>query len=128
MNIELAEYAYSRKVSEKVDVYSFGIVLLELTTGRKAHDGGDDGSLADWARHHSDGKQLFEALDEDIKDPAYMQEIETVFKLGIMCTAALPSRRPTMKGVLQGLLQFDQMVAVCDQIQTNLSVQCESSK
>lgn len=128
MNIELAEYAYSRKVSEKVDVYSFGIVLLELTTGRKAHDGGDDGSLADWAWHHSDGKQLFEALDEDIRDPAYMQEIETVFKLGIMCTAALPSRRPTMKGVLQGLLQFDKMVAVCDQIQTNLSVQCESSK
>ncbi|KAH7657624.1 Non-specific serine/threonine protein kinase protein [Dioscorea alata] len=122
------EYAYSRKVNEKVDVYSFGIVLLELTTGRKANDAGNDGSLADWARHHSDGKQLFEALDEDIKDPAYMQEIETVFKLGILCTAALPSRRPTMKGVLQGLLQFDQKVAVCDQIQTNLSVQCESSK
>ncbi|KAJ4768504.1 Leucine-rich receptor-like protein kinase family protein [Rhynchospora pubera] len=46
------ECAYTRKLNEKVDVYSFGVVLLELTTGREAHDGGDHGSLAEWAWWH----------------------------------------------------------------------------
>ena len=107
MNVELAECGYTRKVNEKVDVYSFGVVLLELTTGREAHDGGDEGSLADWAWvHFQDGKQLIDAIDDAIKDSACMQEIGTVFKLGILCTGKTPSMRPTMKEVLQVLLQF----------------------
>lgn len=106
MNVEqYAECGYTRKVNEKVDVYSFGVVLLELTTGREARDGGDEGSLADWAwQHFQDGKQLiYGIIDDEIKNPAYMQEIDTVFILGILCTGKTPSMRPTMKQVLQVL-------------------------
>lgn len=112
MNVEHAE-CYTRKVNEKMDVYSFGVVLLELTTGREANDGGDDGSLADWAwQHVQDGNQLIDAIDCEIKDHAFMQEIEMVFKLGILCTNKTPSMRPTMKEVLQVLLQFHQIEVV----------------
>ncbi|KAM0933629.1 putative protein kinase RLK-Pelle-LRR-XI-1 family [Dioscorea sansibarensis] len=98
------ECGYTRKVNEKADVYSFGVVLLELTTGREARDGGDEGSLADWAwQHFQDGKQLIDAIDDEIKNPAYMQEMETVFRLGMVCTGKTPSMRPTMKQVLQVL-------------------------
>ncbi|XP_039143094.1 receptor-like protein kinase HSL1 [Dioscorea cayenensis subsp. rotundata] len=109
----MAPECYTRKVNEKMDVYSFGVVLLELTTGREANDGGDDGSLADWAwQHVQDGNQLIDAIDCEIKDHAFMQEIEMVFKLGILCTNKTPSMRPTMKEVLQVLLQFHQIEVV----------------
>ncbi|KAH7657626.1 Non-specific serine/threonine protein kinase protein [Dioscorea alata] len=99
------ECGYTRKVNEKVDVYGFGVVLLELTTGREARDGGDEGSLADWAwQHFQDSNQLIDGIiDDEIKNPAYVHEIETVFKLGILCTGKTPSMRPTMKQVLQVL-------------------------
>ncbi|XP_039164156.1 receptor-like protein kinase 5 [Eucalyptus grandis] len=100
------EYAHTTRVNEKIDVYSFGVVLLELTTGREANDEDEDMCLADWAwRHIQDGNLISDALDEEIKDDSNVDEISNVFKLGIFCTATLPSTRPTMKEVLQVLLK-----------------------
>ncbi|KAM3351153.1 hypothetical protein ACQJBY_023263 [Aegilops geniculata] len=100
------ECGYTRKVTEKVDVYSFGVVLLELTTGRAANDGGEDGSLAEWARHlYQSGGSITDATDNRIRYAGCSEEIEVVFRLGVMCTSASPSSRPTMKDVLQILLR-----------------------
>lgn len=92
-----------------MDVYSFGVVLLELTTGREATDGGEQGNLADWAWHHFQaGNKAIDAIDETIRDPAYLDEIAKVQKLGLICTGTLPSTRPTMKEVVEILLRCDQ--------------------
>ncbi|KAL5697759.1 hypothetical protein ACHQM5_028876 [Ranunculus cassubicifolius] len=100
------EYAYTTKVNEKIDVYSFGVVLLELTTGRVPNDGDEHTSLAEWAwRHFQDDKVVVDALDEEVKEPSNLEEMSVVFRLGIICTGALPSSRPSMKEVLQILLQ-----------------------
>lgn len=100
------EFAHTRRVNEKIDVYSFGVVLLELCTGREAKEGDEHTSLAEWAwRHFQNGKTIESALDEDVKEPCYMEEMGVVFKLGIMCTGMLPSTRPSMKEVLQILLR-----------------------
>ncbi|XP_037409874.1 receptor-like protein kinase HSL1 [Triticum dicoccoides] len=100
------ECGNTTSVTEKVDVYSFGVVLLELTTGRAAHDRGEDGSLAEWARHrHEPGGSIDGATDSRIRNAGFSEEIEFVFRLGVMCTSASPSSRPTMKYVLQKLLR-----------------------
>lgn len=100
------EYARKTRVTEKIDVYSFGVILLELVTGKEANLGDEDSCLADWAwRHLQKGKPMADALDEDIKETRYLQEIFIVFKLGIFCTSTFPSSRPTMKEVLQVLIQ-----------------------
>lgn len=100
------EYARKTRVTEKIDVYSFGVILLELVTGKEANLGDEDSCLADWAwRHLQKGKPMADALDEDIKETRYLEEIFIVFKLGIFCTSTFPSSRPTMKEVLQILIQ-----------------------
>lgn len=100
------EYAHATRVNEKIDVYSFGVILLELVTGREANDGGNNMVLADWAwRNIQDSKQMIDALDEDIREPTYLNEMINVYKLGIICTGTLPSTRPSMKEVLKILLQ-----------------------
>lgn len=97
------EYAYTTKVNEKIDVYSFGVVLLELVTGREPNYGNDNYiNLAEWAwRNFGEGNEIADVLDKEIKEQNYLDEMSTVFKLGLICTSTLPSSRPTMKEVLQ---------------------------
>ncbi|CAA0810547.1 Protein kinase family protein with leucine-rich repeat domain [Striga hermonthica] len=95
------EYAYTSKVNTKSDVYSFGVVLLELTTGRKAVTRGEHTNLAGWAlQQFRDTGALFYALDAEIKEPIYLDQIITVFRLGVVCTATSPSNRPSMRDCL----------------------------
>ncbi|KAK7245465.1 hypothetical protein RIF29_40311 [Crotalaria pallida] len=96
------EYAQTIRVNEKIDVYSFGVVLLELTTGKEANQGDEYSSLAEWAwRNIQLEINIEDVLDEEIKEACYMDEMCSVFKLGVMCTATLPANRPSMKEVLK---------------------------
>ncbi|CAL5360483.1 unnamed protein product [Camellia sinensis] len=100
------EYARTSRVNEKIDVYSFGVVLLELVTGKKANDENEDMCLADWAFQCYNKKRnhIVDALDEKIKELHYLDEMACVFELGIICTGPLPSHRPSLRQVLQILL------------------------
>ncbi|TKY44966.1 Receptor protein kinase 5 [Spatholobus suberectus] len=101
------EYVQTTRVSEKIDVFSFGVVLLELTTGKEANYGDQHSSLSEWAwRHVLIGCNVEEFLDKDVMEASYLDEMFTVFKLGVMCTATLPATRPSMKEALQILLSL----------------------
>jgi len=85
---------------------------LELTTGKEANYGDQYSSLSEWSwRHIVLGSNVEELLDKDVMEASYMDEMCTVFKLGVMCTATLPSSRPSMKEVLQILLSFAEPLA-----------------
>ncbi|WMV42480.1 hypothetical protein MTR67_035865 [Solanum verrucosum] len=99
------EYAYTSKVNAKIDVYSFGVVLLELVTGREPINGDEHINLAQWAwNHHEEGNPVVDAIDEEIKEACFLNEMSSMFKLGLICTSTVPSARPSMKEVLQILL------------------------
>ncbi|KAM0026227.1 putative protein kinase RLK-Pelle-LRR-XI-1 family [Helianthus debilis subsp. tardiflorus] len=100
------EYAHTTKVNEKIDVYSFGVILLELTTGKEASNGSEHSSLAEWAwKHALGGAPIVDVLDNEFKNPVYLNEMASVFKLGLWCTSHLPTNRPSMKEVCQMLLR-----------------------
>ncbi|KAL6602848.1 hypothetical protein ACP70R_043209 [Stipagrostis hirtigluma subsp. patula] len=106
------EYGYRPRVNEKVDVYSFGVVLLELTTGKVANDSGAELCLAEWAwRRYQKGAPFDDVVDEAIREPAYMQDVLSVFTLGVICTGENPPARPSMKEVLYHLVRCDRMSA-----------------
>ncbi|XP_037472453.1 probable leucine-rich repeat receptor-like protein kinase At2g33170 [Triticum dicoccoides] len=98
------------ELTEKVDIYSYGVLLLELVTGRMANVAGADGHLATWARNNftklmANQQEMFQsAVDRDIPDQArYMKEMATVFMLGVDCTAVDPQKRPSMWMALKRL-------------------------
>ncbi|CAL9027783.1 unnamed protein product, partial [Prunus brigantina] len=95
-----AEFGYTRRMNEKIDVYSFGVILLELTTSREAKD--EHTNLVEWAwRHFEKRNPLADALDEDIREPRWLDEMCLVFTLAIRCTQRLPCDRPSMMEVVR---------------------------
>lgn len=59
------EYASSGKLTEKSDVFSFGVMLLELITGRRPVDNNQtymEDSLVDWVSSYADMCAVFDFL------------------------------------------------------------------
>lgn len=108
--IILTEYAYTMKVTEKCDVYSYGVVLLELLTGKKPVQPIDQGGdLVTWVRNHmhkhSLSLDIFDArLDLQLLDKLDVAQICDVLKIAVLCTDTCPSRRPTMRKVVSMLV------------------------
>lgn len=99
-----AEYAYTLNVNEKSDIYSFGVVLLELVTGKKTNDVefGDDSDIVRWIRNqiHIDVNQV---LDSRIIG-SYREEMMLMLRVALLCTSTLPINRPSMAEVVELLL------------------------
>ncbi|EYU44538.1 hypothetical protein MIMGU_mgv1a002096mg [Erythranthe guttata] len=110
------EYGYTMKVTEKSDVYSFGIVLLELITGRRPNDSlfGENKNIVEWVKEialssesgddsgNGDMACLDELLDVRMnKDTIKYGEVEKVLNVALLCTAELPTSRPSMNRVLE---------------------------
>ncbi|KAF7046695.1 hypothetical protein CFC21_055707 [Triticum aestivum] len=100
----------TNQVTEKVDIYSFGVVLLELVTARVANGRGANGLLATWAQKTcnelmANNLKMFKiTVDKGIPDQGrYMKEMATMFRLGVDCTVMDPLERPSMLKVLERL-------------------------
>ncbi|KAI9087733.1 hypothetical protein K1719_030365 [Acacia pycnantha] len=97
------EYAYTLRVNEKSDIYSFGVVILELVTRRRPVDpefGEKD--LVKWVCTTMDQKGVDHVLDSSL-DSCFKEEICKVLKIGLMCTSNLPINRPAMRRVVKML-------------------------
>lgn len=95
------EYAVTGRVTTKVDVFSFGVILMELITGRKALDESqpeDSMHLVTWFRRMHINKDTFKkAIDPTIDlNEETLASISTVAELAGHCCAREPYQRPDM--------------------------------
>ncbi|XP_043722390.1 receptor like protein kinase S.2 [Telopea speciosissima] len=91
----------------KSDVFSFGIVVLEVVSGRRAIDlacQDDQIVLLDWVRRLSDEGKCLQAADTRLSDGSYkLSEMELLINLGLLCSLGDPQVRPNMKWVVEVL-------------------------
>ncbi|KAK8717926.1 hypothetical protein V6N13_045176 [Hibiscus sabdariffa] len=104
LNGPVTEYGYTLKVDEKIDIYSFRVVLLELLTGKRPLDPefGESSNIVEWTRRKvGDNKALEEALDPNLGNFKHMQEeMLLVVRIALLCTAKHPKDRPSMRDVI----------------------------
>ncbi|GER40231.1 leucine-rich receptor-like protein kinase family protein [Striga asiatica] len=103
------EYAYTNKVNEKSDVYSFGVVLMELVTGKRPMEPefGENKDIVDWVCGNLKTKETVASLVDLAIHEIQRESAIKVLKVGLLCTARLPSLRPTMRTVVHMLEEAD---------------------
>nr|XP_043640033.1 putative receptor-like protein kinase At4g00960 isoform X2 [Erigeron canadensis] len=97
------EYVMHGNLSVKADVYSYGVVVLELISGQKNFSFNLDPqcqNLLDWAyKLYKKGKGL-EILAPTLASTADPDQVATCIKIGLLCTQFDHHLRPTMGRVV----------------------------
>ncbi|RCV10253.1 hypothetical protein SETIT_2G097500v2 [Setaria italica] len=96
------EYAMRGQLTEKVDVFAFGVVALEAVSGRSNTDSSLKESsiyLLEWAWELYEGKQPLRILDPRLKE-FDAEEALRVIHVALICTQGSPHQRPPMSRVV----------------------------
>ncbi|XP_042517870.1 cysteine-rich receptor-like protein kinase 42 isoform X2 [Macadamia integrifolia] len=100
------EYVVHGQLTEKADVYSYGVLILEVLTGRK-----NTTSMSSTVGHylmsqvwdHYTSETLMETIDPALQGQCSEEQVVKVFTIGLLCAQASPSLRPTMRKVVEML-------------------------
>lgn len=113
--MDKAEYGMGKHASTQGDVYSFGVLVLEIVTGRHPtdvliHEGS---SLHEWVKRQYPNPHKLENIVEQAlqrfspssvmtgHNKIWQDVILELIELGLLCTQHNPSTRPTMLDVAQ---------------------------
>ncbi|KAG4392138.1 hypothetical protein GLYMA_04G085200v4 [Glycine max] len=107
----VAQEVIERKnVTEKSEIYGFGVMLVELLTGRSAMDieagNGMHKTIVEWARYCYSDCHLDTWIDPVMKGGdalRYQNDIVEMMNLALHCTATDPTARPCARDVLKAL-------------------------
>ncbi|KAL5989867.1 hypothetical protein ACLOJK_010762 [Asimina triloba] len=94
------------KVSEKADVFGFGVLVLEVVCGRRPVEDGSK-PLVEWVRGLMEGGEWAGAVDGRLEESGgggyEKEEAERLLQLGLRCTSEDPHTRPSMREVVSVL-------------------------
>ena len=97
------------KITEKSDVYSYGVVVLEVLTGKQPIDPTipDGLHIVDWVRQRKGG---VEVLDPSLhsRPESELEEMMQTLGVALLCVNPTPDDRPSMKDVAAMLKEIRQ--------------------
>ncbi|KAJ8898872.1 hypothetical protein K2173_008181 [Erythroxylum novogranatense] len=90
------------KITEKCDVYGFGVLVLEVVTGKRPVEYMEDDIvvLCDLVRGALEDGRVEECVDHRLRGNFPADEAIPVIKLGLICASQVPSNRPDMEEVV----------------------------
>ncbi|XP_028788546.1 cysteine-rich receptor-like protein kinase 10 [Neltuma alba] len=101
------EYAMFGLYSEKSDVFSFGVIILEIISGKKNASCHDESQYADsllsYTWNQWSNEKLFEMLDSNLKEMESYNEVSRCIQIGLLCVQRHPDSRPSMATVVSYL-------------------------
>ncbi|WCJ39889.1 Protein kinase STUNTED [Euphorbia peplus] len=109
------EYFMYGKVSDKIDVYAFGVVLLELLSGKEpiaSHTSKANASLVMWANSIIESGNINDILDPKIEKKVDEEQMKRMVVAAKLCITRSARDRPRMSDVLR-LLRGDKHPHVC---------------
>ncbi|XP_058218956.1 probable LRR receptor-like serine/threonine-protein kinase At1g56140 isoform X5 [Rhododendron vialii] len=92
------EYAMRGQLTEKADVYGFGVVALEIVSGRQNSDSSleeEKTCLLEWAWHLHESNHTVQLADANLSE-FNEEEVKQVIGVALLCTQASPQLRPSM--------------------------------
>ncbi|GMI99435.1 ROP binding protein kinases 1 [Hibiscus trionum] len=106
------EYFMHGIVDEKIDVFAFGVLLLEIITGRRAVDSAKQ-SLVIWAKPLLEQNEVRELVDPGLGDGYDPSEMKRAMLTASMCINHTAGMRPSMIRVVE-LLKNEESPVECD--------------
>ncbi|XP_074267806.1 putative serine/threonine-protein kinase PBL7 [Silene latifolia] len=101
------DYAMTGQLTFKSDIYSFGVVLLEIITGRKAIDSTKDSrdqNLVAWARPLFKNRKKFPEMADPALEGRYPPRgLYQALAVAAMCVQEQPSMRPLIHDIVKAL-------------------------
>lgn len=96
------EYVVTQELTEKSDIYSYGVLLLELLTGRRAIQ--DNRNLVEWSQNYMAAEsRLPELVDPRIGESFDMEQLQMLVGVIRWCTQREGQSRPSIKQILRVL-------------------------
>ncbi|KAJ7953483.1 Receptor kinase [Quillaja saponaria] len=100
------EYYTTQQFSAKSDVFSFGVVLLEIVTGREPlniHRPRKEWSLVEWAKPYIRESKIDEIVDPGIKGGYHAEAMWRVVEVALTCIEPFSAHRPCMADIVREL-------------------------
>lgn len=98
------EYVIHGQLSEKADVYSYGVLVFEVLTGRKnagSFTTKESNSLVMQIWESFNSINMMHMLDPNLQGQCSEEQVLKMFHVGLLCTQASSNLRPTMKTVVE---------------------------
>ncbi|XP_047977343.1 L-type lectin-domain containing receptor kinase IX.1-like isoform X2 [Salvia hispanica] len=100
------EYVSSGRASKRSDVFSFGVVALEIATGRRSTEPLDQIGLVAWAWDLYGNGQILSGADGRLEGEFDRREVECVMMVGLWCAHPDCNMRPSIRQAIQ-VLNFE---------------------
>lgn len=111
----VAEYGFASDCTKAGDVYSYGVLILEIITGKRptSEEVASGTTLPAWVRslraqdreRYAMDMNLFQSADEP-----QLNQILHILNAALLCTGHVPTTRPTMLEVLNTLQEMPESV------------------